>query len=73
MRFYKFMSNGEVVITDDKTGAKLPPGRKWKFMGETRMDAGDGPKIGANSSEIVDGVKRDGYFVWPVKKQKPPK
>lgn len=59
-----------MAITDEKTGANLPSGYKWKYVGEMQIDAADGPRIGADSAHIVEGVKRDGNFIWPAKKSK---
>lgn len=67
MKLYKFTSGGRVAVTKDKTGSNLPSG-KWKFESEMEINAGDGPRIGASSAQILAGIERDGYFIWPVKK-----
>jgi hypothetical protein len=32
------------------------------------ITAEDEPRIGASSEEITQGIKRNGYFLWPKKK-----
>jgi hypothetical protein len=51
MLLYKFGARGSrVALTQDKTGSNLPEdGRPWKLLGLTRVDASDGPRIGAVS------------------------
>lgn len=71
-KLYKFKSDrGEVAVTSDKTGAKLPPRHKWQYIGEVNISADDGPRIGADSADIVGGVERDGYFILPAPKKQP--
>jgi len=67
MKLYKFISGRRNALTKDKSGSNLPGG-KWTFESEIGINAGDGPRIGASSADILAGVERDGYFTWPVKK-----
>ena len=58
-----------MAITDDKSGAKLPPHRLggWKFQRTLSLEKDDGPRIGFSSEEIVAAVEKNGYLVWPAK------
>jgi hypothetical protein len=56
---------GRVVVVEDS--AKLPPGT-WAPRGSVDVNQGDGPRIGANSDDILAGIERDGYYEWPAKK-----
>ena len=59
----------QMAITDDETGAKLPKqAGAWAYDREMDIKATDAPRIGANSSEILSAIKRDGYFILPVDK-----
>jgi hypothetical protein len=67
VRLYKFRSETghSKALTRDPTGANLP-GENWVYEGATNVDASDGPRIGASLADIVKGVERDGYFIWPA-------
>jgi hypothetical protein len=59
-------------LTADKSGANLPKdGRPWPWVLEKTLDIGasDGPRIGASSGDILDGIAKDGYFIWPAGKK----
>jgi len=57
------------VVTDDKTGGKLPKRvlGSWEFEREVTIDADGVPIIGADSDDVIAGVKKDGYYLWPTK------
>jgi hypothetical protein len=56
-----------VMVTDDKTGAKLPkhPVGSWVYSREVELNRGEQGTIGASSDEVIDAISRDGYFRWP--------
>jgi hypothetical protein len=57
----------EVAITDDETGIKLPTRQgAWAYLRPIEINSTDGSRIGANSHDIVSGVKQNGYFILPV-------
>ena len=70
MLLYKFGARGSrVALTQDKTGSNLPEdGRPWKPLGLTRVDASDGPRIEADSTDIIAAIKKDGFFIFPTSK-----
>jgi len=71
MKLYRFKATTGMgmALTDDKTGAKLPKRQfgTWQFDKEMDINEQDGSRIGAGSDDIVQGVQRDGYFLWPQK------
>jgi hypothetical protein len=73
MKLYRFKATTGMgmALTDDKSGAKLPKRKfgAWAFDKEMNISAGDGPLIGADSDQIIKGIERDGYFLWPQKDQ----
>jgi len=69
MRYHIFRVRigNEVAITDDETGSKLPTRPvAWAYLRPIEINSTDGPAIGANSQDIVSGVKQNGYFILPV-------
>ena len=54
------------VVTDDRTGSKLPPHPygQWKFSREIDLKPGE-HRIGASADDIIADVSRDGYHMWP--------
>jgi hypothetical protein len=74
VKYYVFKgSTGTArAVTDDKTGAKLPKRDfgSWVYERDIDIEPSDPPRIGADSREIVEGVKKDGYFLWPQKPKK---
>ncbi len=69
MQFYKFKSKKKAKklgFTTDPEGANLPAVlAPWEAAGTINLRPGDGPKTGDNSTAIIAGVERDGYFVYP--------
>ena len=69
MKYHIFRAGvgNQMAITDDETGAKFPKRTgAWKYDRPMEINATDGPRIGADSSEIVASVERDGYFILPT-------
>jgi hypothetical protein len=60
------------AITDDRTGAKLPKRDFGKWVFEKEIET-DHSLIGGSPQEIEDGIKRDGYLLWPQKKPQAPR
>jgi len=58
------------AITDDKSGAKLPKRKfgEWVFEKEIDLKPGEN-RIGFGADEIVAGVEKDGYVLWPQPKE----
>jgi hypothetical protein len=54
------------MVTDDKTGRKLPkrPVGSWVLLKELDLQPGEN-RIGGSSDEIIAGVAKDGYYRWP--------
>jgi hypothetical protein len=55
-----------VAFTADAGGSRLPPiGSVWRLSGD--MNLGDAVSLakGSNAFDMVKGVERDGYFIWP--------
>jgi hypothetical protein len=71
MLYYVFKAPAGMgmAITDDRSGAKLPPHRsgKWNFQQTLSLETDDEPRIGFSSKVIVAAVEKDGYLVWPAK------
>jgi hypothetical protein len=56
-----------VMVTDDKTGKKLPkhPVGSWVYFRAIDLNRGDKARIGASSDEVIDAIEKSGYFRWP--------
>lgn len=72
MKLYKFKpapgKGNRAALTQDPTGANLPAdGQPWQKIGETNVERGQGPRIGASSDDIIDGIEKDGVVIWPFK------
>ena len=66
MRLYKFQKKlgTRTAVTTDQTGANLPAeATPWILVGPMKIDATDGPRIGAASADIIAAVEADGYYV----------
>jgi hypothetical protein len=59
-----------VMVTDDKTGTKLPkhPVGRWVYFRSIDLERGDGARIGASSDQVIDAMERTGFFRWPPPK-----
>ena len=57
------------MVTDDKTGAKLPkhPSGSWVFSKVIDIEPGQ-HLIGASADTIIANVGKDGYHRWPEPK-----
>lgn len=63
MKYYKFVGKNKTYLTDDPTGNKLPPeGRPYQKRGEIEIKPEDGPRIGADSKEIINSINEHGFF-----------
>lgn len=71
-KYYVFQpkkSSGRVAATDDKSGAKLPTEfGPWSLTREIDLQPGE-HRIGASADDIIAGVKKDGYYMWPQPKE----
>ena len=67
MKCHVFLGkSGKVAVTDNQDGASLPPQfAPWTHEKSIEIDADDGPRIGADSSEIVEDIQRNGFHIWP--------
>ena len=74
--YYIFHSTAEtqVAITDDRTGARLPKPEfgYWEQMKSVSIKPGGGPLIRADSDDVIAGVSRNGYYLWPQPKKHMP-
>jgi hypothetical protein len=56
------------ALTPDAKGANLPSALgPWSKHKEVNVNRGEGPRIGADSDEILEGINRDGFFIGGVK------
>jgi hypothetical protein len=56
------------LVTDDKTGTKLPPpphSQSWVFEREIDLDPSRPSGIGGSPEEILAVIEEKGYFQWP--------
>jgi hypothetical protein len=55
-----------MMVTDDKTGAKLPkhPVGSWVFMKNIDLKPGSTGTIGSSHNEVIAAIKADGYYRW---------
>jgi len=69
LKYYLFTgSKGTaVMVTDDRTGAKLPkhPAGWWVYSRQVDLGRGASGNIGRSADEVIDAIKKDGYFRWP--------
>lgn len=69
---YKFrpapFGGQRVGLTPDQSGSNLPPdGAPWEPIGSVDISVGpDESVVGGSPAEIIAGINRDGYFVWPI-------
>ena len=57
-----------IAVTNKQDGDGLPPEfAPWTYKKSLEIDADDGPRIGADSSEIIEDIERDGFTIWPRK------
>jgi hypothetical protein len=55
------------VISRDASGSNLPVvGGPWIYEKQMNIEANDGPRIGASSKEIIEGIDANGIFFWPT-------
>lgn len=55
---------GRVVLVAEDSKLPTTEGR-WQYAGDTDVQPGGGPRIGAGSDTILEGVERDGFFALP--------
>lgn len=62
------------AVTDDKVGKKLPkrPFGSWVYEKQINISAGQ-HLIGASADAVIEGVKKDGYYLWPQTNPDEPK
>jgi len=67
-KYYMFRgSTGTAqMVTDDRTGAKLPkhPVGAWIFSRELELKPG-GHSPGGSHDDIIAAIAKDGYYQWP--------
>jgi hypothetical protein len=64
-KYYMFRgtTGTAMMVTDDKSGAKLPkhPVGKWVFMKEAKLTLGT-KKLGPPPEEVIAAIEKDGYY-----------
>ena len=65
MYAFRAIAGKPQMITDDKTGAKLPPSPSgpWVFIREIRVLSGF-DLVGAHADDVIENVAKDGYYQW---------
>ena len=68
MKVHVFQGPGDLFgLTTDGTGSNLPPQpQAWRLFKVIDVRPGSGPLIGADSDEILAGIKATGYFLANV-------
>ncbi len=58
-----------IAVTDNPDGNGLPVQHApWVHKRTIEIYAGDGPRIGSSSAEIIDDIQKDGFHIWPRKR-----
>tara|TARA_R110002049_G_scaffold96750_1_gene236457 strand:+ start:407 stop:664 length:258 start_codon:yes stop_codon:yes gene_type:complete len=58
------MQNEIFGFTEDAQGLNLPEeSGPWKFIRETTMNRGEGPRIGENTEKILNDIENVGYCI----------
>ena len=71
MKLYRFICGRSVAVTANPTGDRLPPSKEpWVKNGSINVKSTDRLRLGASSKDILDGVRKLGYFVWPSPKKR---
>lgn len=67
MKLYIFreQTGKRQALAPEQNPDGLPAGA-WLASGEINIDREDGPRIGANSADIIDTIERDGIYIWPA-------
>ena len=67
VHIFKQARGSRKAITLDKAGVNLPAvPQPWIYEKQMTIDAGDGPRIGASSADIIAAIEADGIFIWPT-------
>jgi len=69
MTFYRFHEKDghRAAITNDITGANLPKiDGGWKADGKTEVKEGSARRLGAEASQIIDTIEREGFYIGSV-------
>ena len=70
MKVYSFHSkkNHQVYgFTPDATGGNLPPAfAPWAKFHELDVNPGDPPRVAVKSEDILEGIRRDGFYLAGV-------
>ena len=55
------------MVTDDKSGNKLPPHAfgKWVFSKTTNIEVGTRLVGAADATQLLANIAKDGYHHWP--------
>lgn len=74
MQFFQFHATrgSKVAITDERSGAKLPPLQEatWSFVKTIEFGPNDHVSGGGDPQEIIAAVEDQGYYLWPLQKPK---
>ena len=66
--YYKFKPTAgyALAITDEMTGANLPPVQygRWTLVETLELLPGDGRRFGPDADAIIKGVREEGYYLW---------
>jgi len=64
MRFLRYKEDGGPRVVLVKDPASLPKvGKGWVAAGHMDMNPGDGPRIAANTDEIIASIEAHGFFM----------
>jgi hypothetical protein len=70
LHVFRWTPGNAQIVTDDKSGKKLPPhpSGKWVFSKTIDVQAGQ-HLIGADVSLLLANIARHGYHRWPDPKE----
>lgn len=67
MAYYVFIGSVGTaqMVTDDKTGSKLPKPHmgRWIFSKSIELNSGE-KRVGAPSEDVIEAVRNHGYYLW---------
>ena len=68
--FFEGTTGTALMVTDDKTGSKLPkhPVGSWVYLKDIELTPGSKGTVGESHDEVIAAIKANGYYKWPPEK-----